>query len=433
MTLLNGFLIAYFALTAVAVGLYMPKIIGFFSAFKPLRRKVARTRQRRIALVIPARNESDVIADLLTSISRQDYDGPFDIYVIVQDVNDPTVRIAKAYGARVLAARKQTCKGDVLDAFFRSLPPEDIALYDAFAIIDADAVLASDYVRELNNVLEWEEYDIFISRKFMKNSFGDKTKRSVYSNNASLTWAMIDELGNRRCVEKDIPLILTGQGLMVRRKVIEKLHYRWPYHSLTEDYELRLDSLLRGFRSFYCPYAVLYTDETVSRKETYARRLRWLTGYAQCGKRYKQRVRAKAKEQGRRLNKQERECLYGVIPLACAAAVTALTMTAGLVLAIVYGAMGKGASGGAAFGLLTALPFSLLYLALLFYALVAYRAGRENFAVLSGGEKAKMLLFAPLYLLEFIPIYLHGLLRVRSRRPITWKRSKRQSYKKIPL
>ena len=332
MTLYGGFLIAYIVLSVVAVVLYFPRLIGFLCAFKkpPYRRA---KEKRKIGIVIPARNESGVIGDLFASIRRQDYDGPFDVNVIVKDKNDPTVRIAEEMGARVLVVPEQTCKGDVLDAFFHSLTPEEMASYDAFVIVDADGVLSPSYMRELNNALEWEEYDIFLTRKYMKNCLGDRTKRTVFSNNSALTWAMLDDLGNRWRIEKDIPLALTGQGMMIRRSLVEKIG-GWPYRSLTEDYELRLDSLLKGFKSFYYPYAVLYTEEAVGHRDNYNRRLRWLTGYAQCDEKYKKRIQEQAKLRGK-MNKAERECLYGVYPLAMFAAVTIVTMLAGGMLEII--------------------------------------------------------------------------------------------------
>ena len=45
----------------------------------------------------------------------------------------------------------------------------------------------------------------------------------------------------------------------------------------------------------YWPYAVLYTEEALSHRDNYKRRLRWLTGYAQCDEKYKKQIKAQAK------------------------------------------------------------------------------------------------------------------------------------------
>ena len=280
MTLFDGFLIAYIVLAVASFLAYIPKLIGFFYAFKKPR-YVRAQEKRRIGMVIPARNESAVIGDLFASIKKQDYDRDyFDINVVVKDPDDPTIAMAKELGARVLVVPEQSCKGDALDAFFKSLSPEEMERYDAFVIVDADGVLAPNYMTELNNALE-NEHDIFLTRKYIKNCLGDRSKRTVFSNNSALTWAMLDDLGNRYRTARDIPLTLCGQGMMIRRSLVQKIG-GWPYRTLTEDYELRLDGLLKGFRSMYWPYAVLYTEEALSHRDNYKRRLRWLTGYAQC-------------------------------------------------------------------------------------------------------------------------------------------------------
>lgn len=425
MTLFDGFLIAYIVLSVLAVLLYCPRMFGFFCAFKKPPYKRA-TQKRKIGIVIPARNESSVIGDLFDSIRRQDYEGPFDVNVIVKDPLDPTIRLAEEMGARVLVVPEQTCKGDVLDAFFHSLTPEEMASYDAFVIVDADGVLAPTYVRELNNALEWEEYDIFLTRKYMKNCFGDKKHRTVFSNNSALTWAMLDDLGNRWRIEQGIPLALTGQGMMVRRSLVEKIG-GWPYRSLTEDYELRLDSLLKGFKSFYYPYAVLYTEEAVGHRDNYNRRLRWLTGYAQCDDKYKKLIQEKAKQRGK-MSKAEVECLYGVYPLALFAATTILTILAGCGLAIFYATQGMTEMWVKSLIFLVGMPFGIMYLLLFTYSTLAMIASREAFEVITVGERIAMLFFSPFYLLEYLPIYIQSRIRAKRRNRLAWEQSERQHY-----
>ena len=81
----------------------------------PARKRYAREK-RRIALLIPARDESRVIGDLFDSILRQTYDREnFDVNVIVKRADDPTVEMAKKLGFSVFVVPDQTCKGAALD------------------------------------------------------------------------------------------------------------------------------------------------------------------------------------------------------------------------------------------------------------------------------------------------------------------------------
>ena len=424
MTMFDAFLIAYIVVATVAVIAYLPRLVGFCYAFqKPPYKKAEK--KRRIAIIIPARNESAVIGDLFASIARQDYDGEFDVNVIVKDENDPTIALAQKIGARVFVVPDQTCKGDALDGFFKALPHEDFVRCDAFVIVDADGVLSPSYVRELNNALEWD-YDIYLTRKYMKNGLGDRDKRTVFSNNAALTWAMLDDLGNRYRTAKDIPLTMCGQGMMLRRSLIETLG-GWPYRTLTEDYELRLDSVLKGFKSMYWPYAVLYTEEAPSHRDNYNRRMRWVMGYMQGDEKYKEQIKAQAKKRGK-MSKAEYDCLYGIYPLALFAAISIFTIVAGIVLAIGY------AFGGAAelmmksICFLIVLPFAVMYVLLFTYNILAMSASWEAFTMLSTGEKAATLLISPFYLLEYIPIYIVGFFRLKRKAKLTWEASERQQY-----
>lgn len=424
MNMIDAFLIAYIVVAALSFAAYIPRLTGFFYAFKKPPYRAAKEK-RRICIIVPARNESAVIGDLFDSIRRQDYDGEFAVSVIVKDADDPTIALAEGIGAKVYVVPNQTCKGDALDGFFKALSKEEFAGYDAFVIVDADGVLSPSYVRELNNALEWD-YDIYLTRKYMKNGLGDRKKRTVFSNNSALTWAMIDDLGNRYRTAKDIPLTMCGQGMMLRRSFIEKLG-GWPYRTLTEDYELRLDSVLKGFKSMYWPYAVLYTEEAPGHRDNYNRRMRWLMGYMQSDEKYKGQIKAQAKRRGK-MSKAEYDCLYGIYPLAFFAAISIVTIVAGIVLSILYAFGGNAHLMLRSVLLLIVMPFGILYVLLLLYNILAMAASREAFAILSPGEKAATLLISPFYLLEYIPIYIVGFYRLKHRVRMTWVESERQHY-----
>ena len=52
----------------------------------------------KFAILIPARNESHVINNLLQSLQKQEYPkDKYDIYVIVESADDPTNEICKQY------------------------------------------------------------------------------------------------------------------------------------------------------------------------------------------------------------------------------------------------------------------------------------------------------------------------------------------------
>ncbi len=422
--LVRNILLVYGVLSLLAVLLYLPKIVGFRYGFKKPPYKRAQNK-RKISVIIPARDESEIIGDLFASLKKQTYDPAFyDVNVIVKEPDDPTVELAKNFGAKVFVVDKQNCKGDALDGYFKALTQEELRSYEAFVIVDADAVLAPDYIAELNNALE-HDYDIFLTRKFAKNYLGEKKDRSVFSNCSTLTWPMIDDLGNLYRMQKDIPLNLCGQGMMLKRRVIEEIG-GWPYRTLTEDYELKLDSLLRGFKSMFYPYAIIYTEEALGHKENYTRRVRWLTGYSQCDKKYKSEIKRQAKERGK-LTNGEREYFFGITPLLIFAVTTIVTMLAGAALAVYY-VLHRDLNWFYASWLLVFMPFWVMYTLLFIFGVLALSSDPDTFRVLSGGEKLCMLLFNPFYLLEYIPLFLSSRIYARKNRLPAWKQTERIRY-----
>ncbi len=410
----------YLLLAFISLVLYLPRINGFRYAFKHFPRGNA-NEKRRIGVLIPARNESSVIEDLFESIDKQDYDKDFfDVFVIVKDSDDPTIEIAKRHNADVTVISDQKSKGDALGGFFDKLGDE-IKNYDAFVIVDADGVLSPTYLSELNLALE-NDAEIFVTKKLAKNFLGDKNDRSVFSNCSALTYPMVDDCGNVYRAKKNMPLNICGQGLMIRREVIEEIS-GWPYRTMTEDYELKLDSLLRGYKSLYYPYAVLYTEEALSHKENFSRRVRWLVGYKQCDRKYKESIREQVRER-KRLNRGEVEYFFGLLPYFLFLAGTIVTILFGLGLAIYYYVKGIPYFLSALM-LLVALPTLVIYAILNLFSLFAMTIAHEAFGTITKKECLAVLLYNPIYLLEYVCVYLVSLKRLHSDTTLVWQQTER--------
>ncbi|MCH5148777.1 MAG: glycosyltransferase family 2 protein [Clostridiales bacterium] len=415
----------YLAVALISLILYLPKIRQFFYMNARTEHKIAKEK-RKLSLVIPARDESRVIDDLFRSIQKQTYPKEFyDITVIVKDGDDPTVKMAEGYGIGVLVVPEQKCKGDALDGYFKSLNKDKFEKYDAFVIVDADALLTPDYLEELNNALEYD-CQIFLSRKLIKNFLGGRKQRSIYTKCSALTYAQIDDLANIYRTKKAIPVNMCGQGMMLRREAV-KLLGGWPYRTLTEDYELKMDCFLKGFTSMYYPYAVLYTEEPLSRGDDYARRVRWLTGFSQCDRKYKKQIKKKAKAYGA-TTEGEREYFYSLVPLIAFIVNTIIAMLAGVGLAVFY-ALAKSGLWIESLLYLTVLPFGVIYTLLLIYSVMCMRAMRDAFKVIPLTEKIPTVMFAPFYLLEYFPIFINSRKRAKSEQ--VWQPVQRVSYESL--
>ena len=112
----------YFALLA---------IFAFVKRKCPIKQHDTKT---KFAVLIAARNEAEVIGDLIESLKVQKYPAElYDIYALVNNCTDQTEQVARAAGAKIMSVDVPVkCKGDVLKYAFAKLKPCD---YNAYIIL----------------------------------------------------------------------------------------------------------------------------------------------------------------------------------------------------------------------------------------------------------------------------------------------------------
>lgn len=272
---------------------FLPRLLYCVPAFRKAKHYV-NSKKSRLAVLVPARNESSVIRALLNSLVNQTYDPNFfDTFVIVQSPDDPTCQIASEYQNTYLkVVRDQTCKGDALDGCLRDLLKEANEKYDGYIVVDADNVVTKNFVEEMNNALA-SGRQIILGKREVKNwQMKDKKYRSWATNCNGMIYTILDKMGNVFRSKHGISCTMCGTGVMVRSDVIEQLG-GWPYRTQTEDLEMTVDALLKDWTSLYYEHAVTYTEEALTLKESNQRRVRWLRGYMQIMFKYRRAVFAK--------------------------------------------------------------------------------------------------------------------------------------------
>ena len=265
-------------ITLIFVVLYMPRIIAYFYAFIP-QKQLKAEKKNRFALLIPARNEGKTILPLLESINKQTYDRDyFDVFVVVKEKNDPVIQYAKLAKAHAFVDESQTCKGDCLDYGFKQILKKYPGKYDGFMIVDADCVLESTYMEEMNNAFA-DDVDVVNSKKLVKNFYyGTKKDRTMATRWNALIWYFMDELGNRFKSRHNLTTMTITTGILIRSHIIEKYN-GWIHRStLTEDMEFQRDCAVNDYRTVYYSFAKIYVEESPTLAETNKRRSRWMDG-----------------------------------------------------------------------------------------------------------------------------------------------------------
>ncbi|HET6345079.1 MAG TPA: glycosyltransferase family 2 protein, partial [Myxococcota bacterium] len=102
----------------------------------------------RFAVVVPAHNEQDQIAQTVASLKAVDYPADrFKVVVVADNCNDETAARAAAAGADVMQRTDETLRGKgyaLEHAFDRLLAGNEA---DALVVIDADTVVSKNLLR----------------------------------------------------------------------------------------------------------------------------------------------------------------------------------------------------------------------------------------------------------------------------------------------
>ena len=131
-------------------------VIWLFVYSKPVKKKKITKKKHRFMAVISARNEENVIANLIDSLNKQVYPkDKLDIYVIADNCTDNTAKVAENAGAIVYERFNEykRSKGYALEWFFDIVLREFPDKYDAFCIFDADNIVAPNFISKMNEKL----------------------------------------------------------------------------------------------------------------------------------------------------------------------------------------------------------------------------------------------------------------------------------------
>lgn len=395
----------------VFVILYLPRIWCWFGSFKKQKR-LYNSKKNKLALIIPARNEGKAVLSLFESIENQTYDrSNFDVFVVVKEYDDPVIEYAKAIGAEVFVDVNQTCKGDCLDSTIKILLKEKPGVYDGFLIVDADCVLDSKFMEEMNNAME-SGADVINAKKLVKNYLpGNQQNCNWVTACNGLIWTFMDDMGNRWKSDHGFTTMTVTTGILFSKKLVEKWG-GWIYRStLTEDMELERDCALQGYKTFYYSHAKIYMEESPSLEMTNRRRTRWMTGVTHSDLLYGPKLLKKEKSFRTIANNYYVLCLWVVYGfVASMIVIGSVNLIAGFIAMF-------SATYSLHYFAMTMYCFLGIYFIFFVLTAMAMFVSREQIT-LGFWDKIKLLFIHPLFYMKYISIVSKALI---NRKPQTWE------------
>ncbi len=229
------------------------------------------------AVLICARNEQTVIGPLLQSIRAQDYPAQhITVFVAADNCTDATAAEARACGA-VVYERTDTQhigKGYTLQFLLENIRRDCGDRFDGFFVFDADNLLRSNYITEMNKVFS-DGCAIVTSCRNSKN-YG----RNWISAGYGLWFLREAEYLNHARALLGVSCGVSGTGFLFSAEV---LHRRggWNFHLLTEDIQFTAANVLAGNLVGYCPTAEFFDEQPVTFAQSWRQRMRWAKGYIQ--------------------------------------------------------------------------------------------------------------------------------------------------------
>ena len=261
---------------------------------KPLKQQLEKKKKHNYAILIPARNESAVIENLLKSIAEQT--DLKNTYVIVEKASDKSCRIAEKYGANVFVrnvTKETKRKGYALDECLKYILSKK-KKYDLYFIFDADNVIAPNYFDEMLKTYS-EGYLIGTGYRNIKNN------DNVYATCSGLTFSAINFAFNERRNYTNKGIIIMGTGYYIDSSLIEKWN-GFPFHSLAEDYELSLYCSEHNISTHYNEKAEFFDEQPTTMKTSITQRTRWVKGFLEARKKIK------------KINNKNTSRLFGILP-----------------------------------------------------------------------------------------------------------------------
>ena len=124
-----------------------------------------------------------------------------------------------------------------------------------------------------------EGYDIGIGKRKIKN------KTNSISTSSHLIFTLINEVDNKNKSKNNLNLNASGTGFYITGKVINKFK-TYPFHTLTEDYEISLYATVNNLTMKYNDKAIFYDEQPTTYKAYFNQRTRWVKGYFEARRKY---------------------------------------------------------------------------------------------------------------------------------------------------
>ncbi len=404
--------IIFYGVIFIMLGLSWFYVAGFFLSMKRIKKAPHSDKLTKFAVLVPARNESGVIGNIMVALSNQTYPKDYyDVYFIIESEDDPTYELAIKNGFKVFVRDEMTpqrrTKGFALQECIRSFKKNDLK-YDAYMIFDADNVMDLDYLEKMND-LRQTGVEVGVGYR----NFTNINTNWLTSGSAILfTYMNSFTSKNRTLLFKKA--LITGTGYYVNADIIDEAG-GWIFTGMTEDTEFTTYCEYHNINMSYYPIINFYDEQSPSLRTNHAQHIRWVWGFLIKRKRFIKGGKMH-NATSRALNRASIfEYRTSIIPFAIACVLDILILIGSVILYVFSLKYSPESSMTLLIDIITFAAFIYLIFVVAAIATIAHNFNRLKM-------KWWMIILSvvtyPFYFLDMLVAFVHGLLVPKSRK--TW-------------
>lgn len=247
-------------------------VIGLFAKQSKFKTQIQKL---NYGVVICARNEEKVIADLIKSIQNSDYDqNKLQTFVIAHNCTDKTAEEARKAGAIVYeySNPNERTKGFALKKIFEFIERDyGIQSFDGYHIFDADNIIDKKYFEKMNDAfVYYDKKNVITSFRNSKN-FGE----NIQTINYGLMFIFHTTIESNARMKLNMSSKILGSGFLISNEMVKD---GWNITIPSDDSDFTAEQILEGKNVKYCNDAMFYDEHPTKFMDMWRQRLRWVVG-----------------------------------------------------------------------------------------------------------------------------------------------------------
>lgn len=402
----------FYGVFLVVFGLSWVYLAGFFLSMKRIKEAPHSDKLTKFAVLVPARNESQVVGNIMVALANQTYPKEwFDVWFIIESEEDPTYQLALSRGFHVfirdeLTPQRRT-KGFAMQECIRHFKKNNLQ-YDAYMIFDADNVMDLNYLEKMND-LRQTGVEVAVGYRNFTNI---NTNWLTSSSAILFTYMNSFTSKNRTLLFKKA--LITGTGYYVNADIIDEAG-GWIFTGMTEDTEITTYCVYHDINMSYYPIVNYYDEQSPSLKNNHLQHIRWIWGFVPSRKPFikggkMHHTTSKATHRAAIF-----EYRLGLVPLAAAIVTNLLILIAAIIL-YVFSLKQKPDMSTAY--LASIISMGVFLYSILVIAAIATIGHNYNRLKMKWWMIIITVLTYPIYFFDFLVAFMHGLFVPRMRK--TW-------------